>query len=110
VRRDLFLALLRECDVLVGNSSSGIIEAASFNSPVVNIGERQRGRERGANVVDVAFDSKAVRDAIHRAIARPKRRWVGKNIYGGGRTGAAIARVLANARLDDALAAKLISY
>ena len=51
--------LLRECAVLVGNSSSGIIEAASFDTPVVNIGDRQRGRERGANVIDVAFDASA---------------------------------------------------
>ena len=38
--------------VLVGNSSSGIIEAASFHIPVVNIGTRQAGRERASNVID----------------------------------------------------------
>ena len=43
--------------VLVGNSSSGIIEAATFGIPVVNIGDRQAGRERNGNVVDVAWSA-----------------------------------------------------
>ena len=56
----LYLGLLRHVAALVGNSSSGIIEAASFGQPVVNVGDRQRGRLRSANVIDVA----AKRDAI----------------------------------------------
>ncbi|HDS09791.1 MAG TPA: UDP-N-acetylglucosamine 2-epimerase (hydrolyzing), partial [Firmicutes bacterium] len=51
--RKVFLSLLKYCKVLIGNSSSGIIEAASFSTPVVNIGIRQFGRERNENVLDV---------------------------------------------------------
>src|SRR5207247_2822634 len=50
----LYLSLLSHADVMIGNSSSGLIEAPSFGLPVVNIGARQRGRLRGANVIDVA--------------------------------------------------------
>ena len=51
--RPLFLGLMRDAAVLVGNSSSGIIEAASFGTPVVDVGPRQAGRERSGNVVNV---------------------------------------------------------
>src|SRR6058998_3990400 len=49
----LYLSLLAHADAMVGNSSSGLIEAPSFALPVVNVGSRQRGRLRAANVVDV---------------------------------------------------------
>jgi len=61
-----YFSLLEHCAMMVGNSSSGIIEAASFRLPVVNIGNRQRGRVHGANVIAVDCD----RDAIVRGIRR----------------------------------------
>ena len=48
-----YLSLLKNAVLMVGNSSSGLIEAPSFELPVVNIGDRQRGRVRGKNVIDV---------------------------------------------------------
>lgn len=54
---------------MVGNSSSGIIEAASFGLPVINIGERQAGRERSGNVIDCAHDADAIAAAIRDALA-----------------------------------------
>ena len=48
-----YLSVLAAVDVVVGNSSSGILEAATFGVPVVNVGDRQRGRASGDNVVDV---------------------------------------------------------
>jgi GDP/UDP-N,N'-diacetylbacillosamine 2-epimerase (hydrolysing) len=53
--RPLFAAALRHCDALVGNSSAGIIEAASFGTPVIDIGPRQLGRERSQNVTNVPY-------------------------------------------------------
>src|SRR5438309_1427907 len=50
---DLYLSMLAAADAMVGNSSSGLIEAPSFALPVVNVGRRQQGRLRGANVIDV---------------------------------------------------------
>jgi UDP-N-acetylglucosamine 2-epimerase (non-hydrolysing)/GDP/UDP-N,N'-diacetylbacillosamine 2-epimerase (hydrolysing) len=117
VKRDLprnaFLGLLKEAAVLVGNSSSGIIEAASFGTPVINIGPRQQGRLRSGNVLDVPYDG----DRIFRELdciwnrGRPLR-WRGRNVYGGQGTSGRIARILAT--LSPAIRArmlrKLIAY
>jgi len=52
----------------VGNSSSGLIEAGSFQLPAVNVGNRQRGRTRGANVIDTAGDRQAILAGLRRAL------------------------------------------
>ena len=65
----LYHHAMRHATAMVGNSSSGIIEAASFGLPVVNIGERQGGRERSGNVVDCAHDAGAIERAIRDALA-----------------------------------------
>jgi UDP-N-acetylglucosamine 2-epimerase len=54
---------------MVGNSSSGIIEAPSFGLPVVNIGKRQEGRERAANVVDSSLNVVEIRQALNLAVS-----------------------------------------
>lgn len=65
-----YLGIMNVSSVMVGNSSGGIIEAASFNLPVVNIGIRQKGRERGLNVTDVSNDKKEIKKAILKAKKR----------------------------------------
>jgi UDP-N-acetylglucosamine 2-epimerase len=60
--------LMRCAAAMVGNSSSGILEAPSFALPVVNIGSRQEGRVRGANVIDCAGDRSAIAAALARAL------------------------------------------
>lgn len=64
-----YLGCLRHLDLLVGNSSSGLVEAPSFRMPVVNVGTRQRGRVRAANVIDVANDEPAIRQGVRTALA-----------------------------------------
>jgi len=59
-----YWSLLRQVQVFVGNSSSGIMETGSFGLPTVNIGMRQQGRERGKNVMDAAAESEAILKAI----------------------------------------------
>lgn len=109
--RRLFLTYLKHAAVLIGNSSSGIIEAASFGTPVINIGDRQKGRERNKNVFDVPANAAAIRRALNkvwnngRPIRFPK-----QNIYGSGRTSEKIARILATIPLDQRLRRKLIAY
>jgi GDP/UDP-N,N'-diacetylbacillosamine 2-epimerase (hydrolysing) len=66
-----FLGLLAIAGVMVGNSSSAIIEAPYFNLPAVNVGNRQRGRERGANVIDVEPSREAISAGLRKA-ASPK--------------------------------------
>jgi len=83
--------------LLVGNSSSGIIEAASLGWPVVNIGGRQAGRERNGNVIDVGWDAGEIEQAVRRAtMDEGFRRRVGrrKNVYGDGRASGRIVGVL----------------
>ena len=65
--RQAYFSMMRLVPAMVGNSSSGIVEAASFGLPVVNIGDRQRGRMRAANVIDVSTDRAAIVEAIGRA-------------------------------------------
>lgn len=65
----VFHSALEHLDVLVGNSSSGIIEAPHFHIPVVNIGSRQQGRLRTANVIDCSHASGAVLSALRQAIS-----------------------------------------
>lgn len=64
-----YFSMLDQARAMVGNSSSGIIEAASFGLPVVNIGDRQAGRSHGDNVIDVPCERAAIVDAITRATA-----------------------------------------
>lgn len=106
-RRD-YVSLVAGADVLVGNSSSGIVEAASFGTPVVNVGDRQAGRERNANTVDCEAEAGAVAAAIGQALRHP--RTDTRNIYGDGFTDRRIAELLASLRLDDALLKKTMSY
>jgi len=100
-----YWSLLREADALVGNSSSGIMEAASFALPVVNVGMRQQGRERARNTIDAPAEAGAISAAIHRALNREFREGLAgmANPYGDGTAADTIARVLAAAPLDRLL-------
>ena len=93
---------------MVGNSSSGIIEAASVGLPVVDIGDRQRGRDRGANVVHADPRRADIREAIARAVSPAFRASVQgmRNPYGDGQAGPRIARVLKSVAVDRTLLAK----
>ncbi|MCW5939057.1 MAG: UDP-N-acetylglucosamine 2-epimerase (hydrolyzing) [Fimbriimonadaceae bacterium] len=65
---ETYVNLMRIGAAMVGNSSSGIIEAPSFGLPVVNVGSRQEGRERASNVIDVPLEASAVRSALVQAM------------------------------------------
>lgn len=65
--RDLFLNLMHHCDLIIGNSSSGIIEAPSFKKPVLNIGRRQEGRVMAKNILQAPLNVTEIRNAIDRA-------------------------------------------
>ncbi len=94
-----YLSAMREVNLVLGNSSSGIIEAPSFGVPTVNIGERQKGRVRAASVVDCAPNAEAIAQAIKRCLAlefaATARRTV--NPYAKEGTARAIAEYLAEA-------------
>jgi UDP-hydrolysing UDP-N-acetyl-D-glucosamine 2-epimerase len=100
-----YWSLLRQVDVMIGNSSSGIMEAGSFALPVVNVGMRQQGRERGENVVDVAAESGAIYRVLKRTLNPAFRRKLRgmTNPYGNGTAAKRIVRVLASVRLENLL-------
>jgi len=108
LRREDYIGWLANADVLFGNSSSGIIEAASFGTPVVNIGTRQNLRERNSNVVDVPVEAGAVRAALSAAVANG--RHVPANVYGDGQAGRRIVELLATTQLNASLMAKCNAY
>jgi len=105
---EAYCSLLREADVMIGNSSSAIIEAPTFGLPAVNIGERQRGRLRAANVIDVGHDRAAIRAAVERALDPAFRRSLAGlvNPYGDGHAAPRIARVLREVELGPRLIRK----
>ena len=107
IDRDRFLRMLIDSDVIIGNSSSGIIEAASAGTPAVNIGSRQRGRERGGrSVIDAEESASSIRRALSRAVAgRPITARM--SVYGNGRAGERIADILARVPLDNAFRHKI---
>jgi GDP/UDP-N,N'-diacetylbacillosamine 2-epimerase (hydrolysing) len=106
--RNDFVSWLASADVMVGNSSSGIIEAASFGLPVVNVGSRQRGRERSQNVTDVVPCRASIRQAIESALLSGRREY--SNVYGDGNAGKRIVELLATLPLDEEILSKTNAY
>jgi len=106
--RSHYLSWLATVDVLVGNSSSGIIEAASFGTPVVNIGSRQTLRQRNSNVIDCSVESPELDNALARALASP--RFDRHNVYGDGKAGERITALLSTIDLSKVSVAKANVY
>jgi len=103
-----YLGLMNQAAAMVGNSSSGIIEASSFELPVVNIGTRQDGRLRSPNVIDVTYTKEAIADGIRSAVDPSfKRSLIGMvNPYGSGNASDKIVDVLKKTVLGDRLLRK----
>ncbi|MCO6435927.1 MAG: UDP-N-acetylglucosamine 2-epimerase (hydrolyzing) [Phycisphaerae bacterium] len=101
LERDRFLRLLMSADVLVGNSSSGVIEANFAGTPVVNVGTRQAGRERGGSaVVDVGESKPSIAEGLKQAL-RLRPRAGRSSVYGTKPVGPLIAAILARVPLTD---------
>lgn len=108
-----YLGLMSVANVMAGNSSSGIIETPLFHLPVVNIGQRQQGRERSENIIDVNYNKEQIKRAIKKAIYDKNfKRKVkkSKNPYGDGKAGIRIARILSKIKIDKKLLQKKITY
>ena len=103
-----FFTLMGRAAAMIGNSSSGIIEAASFKLPVVNLGNRQRGRFHGVNVIDVGNSRSEVLAGIEKALTPEFRAGLAclKNAYGDGHASERIVDKLRSVRLDNDLLLK----
>ena len=110
--RSDYLGMLKNCGVLVGNSSSGIIEASYFEIPVVNIGIRQKGRETAKSVINVQVErSDYIQKAIIQALKRKKQHKIKKvSTYGSGLASMKIVKILEKIKLDKKLIQKQIFY
>ncbi len=111
LKHETFLGLMNCASAIVGNSSSGIIETPSFGLPVVNIGTRQKGRERSTNVIDVGYSKGKIGNAVKKALFDKK--FVGlvkkcKSPYGKGNASRKIVKVLEAARINKRLLQKKI--
>jgi len=103
-----YFSLMGYALAMVGNSSSGIIEAASFGLPVVNIGSRQAGRHRGANVMDSGYETDSIVKAVAMVTEEAFRKSIAGmlNPYGDGRASERIVKVLKSVDLGRELVIK----
>jgi len=104
-----YLSLLKNAVLMVGNSSSGLVEAPSVELPVVNIGDRQRGRVRGKNVIDVPECKKEpIINSIYKALSPDFRNSLKgmKNPYGEGNASEKIVKILKTISLGECLIKK----
>lgn len=104
----MYFDLMAHAAAMVGNSSSGIGEAPSFELPVVNIGSRQDGFARASNVIDCGYSSAEISQAIQHAVSHAFRTGLHglRNPYGDGRSSELILETLLSVELDDRLLRK----
>ena len=110
--RSQFLGLLRMAAAIVGNSSSGILEAPTFGTPCVNIGGRQRGRLQSSHVINVEYCRHAIAEAIRIALtpafaARARR---ARNVYGNGGAAERIVKILKDTERGEQLLNKELTF
>jgi UDP-N-acetylglucosamine 2-epimerase (non-hydrolysing)/GDP/UDP-N,N'-diacetylbacillosamine 2-epimerase (hydrolysing) len=109
----LYRSLLKHASLLIGNSSSGIIEAPSYNLPVINIGSRQNKRERAGNVINVDYDKQEIFDLASRILTDQKFRQSLEDVinpYGDGTAAEKIVKVLKAVEITPEFLQKTITY
>lgn len=111
--REDYLGLMSVANVMIGNSSSGLLEAPTFRLPAVNIGRRQEGRFQGKNVINVKDHCSAdIREAIIRGLSKEFRDSLKdeENPYGDGHSSMRIIELLENIQINEKLIYKRIAY
>ena len=105
ITHDDFIGLLGMASILIGNSSSGIIESSSFKLPVINIGTRQSGREKASNVIDVDYNKDEILKAIDYINSEEYQNQLNNciNPYGDGHASERICDILKNMELTNDL-------
>lgn len=113
LRRKEYLGFLKNTICIVGNSSSGLIEAPTFKIPAVNIGRRQHQRMRGINVIDVDYIFNEIVNGIMKAMSKEFRELLNVkcvNPYGDGHSSERILNILLTTKIDDKILIKNITY
>ena len=105
-----YLGFLKNCSLLIGNSSSGMIESTYFQTPVINIGKRQQNREHGNHVKSIDGNTiKSIQNNILKNLKSKKKFKITK-IYGDGNASSKIVKILEKIQLNKDLISKSISY
>ena len=112
LKREDYLGFLKETRCIVGNSSSGLLEAPTFKTAAVNIGRRQNMRFRGKNVIDVGFDKKAIIEAVEKALSCEFQCSLAdcENPYGDGHSSERILELLMQIIPDSKWMTKRLTY
>ena len=106
--RPAFTAMLNKAEVIIGNSSAGLIEAAVLKTPCVNVGPRQNGREKPMNVIDTGETQTAIKTALKQALGLDLSK--AKHPYGDGQTGPRVVKSLAALDLNKLPLSKQNTY
>lgn len=112
LKRELYAGIMNAASVIVGNSSSALLEAPSFELPAVNIGRRQEGRYQGNNVINVEHEPDKIKETIIKSLSNDFRQNL-KNItnpYGDGKSSERIIKILKEIDIDEKLLIKKITY
>tara|TARA_B100001123_G_C15331906_1_gene1031485 strand:+ start:2592 stop:3737 length:1146 start_codon:yes stop_codon:yes gene_type:complete len=113
LKRKDYLGFMKNSIAIIGNSSSGLLEAPTFKIPAVNIGRRQKDRYQGINVINSPFDKEKIINAIKKAKSTKFRNKLEKNCenpYGDGNSSEKILNILKNTKIDDKLLIKNLTY
>ncbi len=110
-RKD-YLSLLKNCSAIIGNSSSGLLEAPTFKVPALNIGIRQKNRVQGENVLNCSNEEKSIEDGIKRVLSKNFKDKLNNiiNPYGDGKSSERIISILEKIKIDSKLLVKQITY
>lgn len=107
-----YLSLLKSADLLIGNSSGGLIETPVFKVPVVNIGTRNKNREQAANVINVDFNHDDIKKAVQKALSSDFKNSCSTilNPYGDGTASDKIVKILEDLEITEDLLIKKLTY
>lgn len=108
-----YLSLLKNIDLFIGNSSSGIVEAPTFNLPFLNIGSRNRGRETGNNTINIStINVEKIKFEINRALSAEFKSICQKTVnpYGNGKASEKIVKILEDLKIDKKFLSKILTY
>lgn len=103
-----YLSLLKHAVMVIGNSSSGLLEAPAFGIPTVNIGDRQKGRLRPETVIDCRGDKKAILEAMNQAESLEFKKKMGgaSKLYGDGNTSSKVVEIIKDFVLHETIQLK----
>lgn len=112
LEREDYLGLMKNSKLVIGNSSSGLIESPSFKIPSVNIGNRQKNRLSSISTINCSYKKNDIINSIQRGLSKNFRNKLTtlKNPYGDGKTAERIIKILKDTKITEKILNKYLSY